>query len=68
MVVIAGVGDVFEDGGDAKEDDVEEHVEEVAEGEECSDLVAQAKEVDNGQGGGIIDRDEKERKQSQVST
>ena len=39
MVVIAGVGDVFEDGGDAKEDDVEEHVEEVAEGEAEHKLV-----------------------------
>ena len=39
MVVIAGVGDVFEDGGDAKEDDVEEHVEEVAEGEAEHELV-----------------------------
>ena len=40
--------------------------EEFAEGEECADLVAQAKEVDNGPGGEVVDRDEKERKQSQV--
>ena len=41
--------------------------EEFAEGEECADLVAQAREVDNnGQGGEVVDRDEKERKQSQV--
>ena len=39
----------------------------VAEVEECADLIAQAKEVDNnGQGGEVVDRDEKERKQSQV--
>lgn len=39
MVVVAGGGDVFEDGGNAKEEDVEEHVEEVAEGEAEHQLV-----------------------------
>ena len=39
MVVVAGGGDVFEDGGDAKEEDVEEHIEEVAEGEAEHQLV-----------------------------
>lgn len=39
MVVVAGGGDLFEDGGDAKEEDVEEDVEEVAEGEAEHQLV-----------------------------
>ena len=39
VVVVAGGGDLFEDGGDAKEEDVEEDVEEVAEGEAEHQLV-----------------------------
>ena len=33
MVVVDGVGEVLEDGGDAKEDDVEQHIQQVAEGQ-----------------------------------
>ena len=33
MVVVDGVGEVLEDGGDAEEDDVEQHIQQVAEGQ-----------------------------------
>ena len=33
MVVVDGVGEVLEDGGDAEEDDVEQHIQQVTEGQ-----------------------------------
>ena len=33
MVVVDGVGEVLEDGGDSEEDDVEQHIQQVAEGQ-----------------------------------